>query len=232
MIMTKPEKRILLNLIAEEQLTEMIEQLKGMVPEAHPDLKRVNQLAGRLRELEERIDMGTLSNEDVGRVRSRISGGLRDVVQELKPMAELKENAAEDTPVFKLDLAPEDTESPAAPEEVMGFKGEVVYKGSPSRKERSIEVIKGYGAAYHLLLQGIKKAGLTMEKGDRAGGRMTASIAGTSSNSFGEVIEVWVKPEHNGRTWVHVVVDSASPTTTFDFGRHESKLNLLFSYLR
>ena len=230
--MTKPEKRLLLNLIAEEQLTEMIEQLKGMVPEAHPDLKRINQLAGRLRELEERIDMGTLSNEDIGRIRSRISGGLRDVVQELKPMAEHSEEAEKEKPTFKLDLAPEAKESAGAPVEAMGFKGEVVYKGSPSKKERSIELVKGYGAAYHLLLQGIKKAGMTMEKGDRAGGRMTASTAGTSSNSFGEVIEVWLKPEHNGRTWVYVVVDSASPATTFDFGRHESKLNLLFSYLR
>jgi hypothetical protein len=203
-----------------------------MVPEAHPDLKRVNQLAGRLRELEERIDMGTLSNEDIGRIRTRISGGLRDVVQEMKPMVEVKEKIEKDKPTFKLDLAPEAKESSTAPVEVMGFKGEVVYKGSPSKKERSIELVKGYGAAYHLLLQGIKKAGMTMEKGDRAGGRMTANTPGTSSSSFGEVIEVWLKPEHNGRTWVHVIVDSASPSTTFDFGRHDSKLNLLFSYLR
>jgi hypothetical protein len=230
--MTKPEKRILLHLIAEEQLTEMIEQLKGMVPEAHPDLQRINQLASRLRELEERIDMGTLSNEDIGRVRSRISGGLRDVVQELKPMAELNEEVEKDKPTFKLDLAPAAKAAPAEPLEIMGFKGEVVYKGSPSKKERSIELVKGYGAAYHILLQGIKKAGMTMEKGDRAGGRMTASTAGISSNSFGEIIEVWLKPENKGRTWVHVVVDSASPATTFDFGRHDSKLNLLFSYLR
>lgn len=230
--MTKPEKRILLNLIAEEQLAEMIEQLKGMVPEAHPDLKRVNQLASRLRELEERIDMGTLSNEDIGRIRSRISGGLKDVVQELKPMAALEEKVEKDKPTFKLNLAPEAKVPAAAPAEVMGFKGEVVYRGSPSKKERSIELVKGYGAAYHQLLQAIKKAGMNMEKGDRAGGRMTASTAGTSSNKFGEIIEVWLKPERNGRTWVHVVVDSASPATTFDFGRHDSKLNLLFSYLR
>jgi hypothetical protein len=230
--MTKSEKRQLLDLIADKRLNETIEQLRLVVPDVHPDLKRVNQLAGRLRELEERIDMGTLSNEDVGRIRSRISGGLRDVIQELKPLAELKEKVEEDKPTFKLNLAAETKEPAAAPAEVMGFKGEVVYKGSPSKKERSIELVKGYGAAYHQLLQAIKKAGMTMEKGDRAGGRMTASMPGTSSSSFGEILEVWLKPEHNGRTWVHVVVDSASPATTFDFGRHDSKLNLLFSYLR
>ena len=156
--MTKPEKRILLNLIAEEQLTEMIEQFKGIVPEAHPDLKRVNQLADRLRELEERIDMGTLSNEDIGRVRSRISGGLRDVVQELKPMEEHSEKIEKEKPIFKLDLAPEAKESAAAPVEVMGFKGEVVYKGSPSKKERSIELVNRVRRGLpSLLLQGIKK---------------------------------------------------------------------------
>jgi len=230
--MTKPEKQVLLNFIAEEQLNETIEQLKAAVPEQHPDLKRINDLAKRLRQLEERIDMGTLSNEDIGRVRSRISGGLRDVVQELKPMAETK--VSEDGPkkTFKLNLAPDPEETPPTPEVAMGFTGEVEYKGSPSKKERSIELVKGYGAAYHQLLQGIKKAGMTMEKADRAGGRMTASIPGTSSSKFGETVEVWLKPERKGRTWVHVVIDSASPATTFDFGRHESKLNLLFSYLR
>jgi hypothetical protein len=230
--MTKSEKRHFLALIAEEQLNEAIEQLKARVPEQHPDLKRINQLANRLRELEERIDMGTLSNEDVGRVRSRISGGLRDVIQELKPMSEHHLVAEKDKPVFKLNLNPEGDESPAAPVVIMGFDGEVKYEGSPSKKERSIELVKGYGAAYHQLLQGIKKAGMTMEKADRAGGRMTATMPGTSSSKFGEIVEVWLKPERNGRTWVHVVVDSASPTTTFDFGRHDSKLNLLFSYLR
>jgi hypothetical protein len=230
--MTKPEKRILLSLIAEEQLNEAIVQLKAAVPEQHPDLKRINQLATRLRELEERIDMGTLSNEDIGRVRSRISGGLRDVVQELKPMAELEVSEEDNKPVFKLNLKPSEEDATSAPAEIMGFTGEVKYEGSPSKKERSIELVKGYGAACHQLLQGIKKAGMTMEKADRVGGRMTASMPGTSSSKFGEIVEVWLKPEHNGRTWVHVVVDSASPTTVFDFGRHESKLNLLFSYLR
>lgn len=230
--MTKPEKRLLLDLIAEEKLNEAIEQLKTAVPAQHPDLKRINQLATRLRELEERIDMGTLSNEDIGRVRSRISGGLRDVIRELKPMAAPGAAAGEDKPTFKLNLTVTGDATPTAPIAAMGFSGEIKYEGSPSKKERSIELVKGYGAAYHLVLQGIKKAGMTMEKADRAGGRMTASMPGTSSSKFGEIVEVWLKPERNGRTWVHVVVDSASPTTIFDFGRHESKLNLLFSYLR
>lgn len=230
--MKKTEKRHLLTLIAEEELAATIDQLREMVPEAHPDLNRINQLAGRLRELEERVDMGTLSPADISRVRSRISGGLRDVIQEFKPLAKPAGNSEKDKPVFKLTLAAETKEAAPSPTAAMGFTGEINYKGSPSKKERSIELVRGYGAAYHLLVQGIKKAGMTMEKADRAGGRLTASSPGTSSNSFGETIEVWLKPERKGRTWVHVVVDSASPTTAFDFGRHDSKLNLLFSYLR
>ncbi|WP_020568020.1 hypothetical protein [Neolewinella persica] len=230
--MTKPEKRVLLNLIAEDQLNETITQLIAAVPEQHPDLKRINQLAIRLREMEERIDMGTLSNEDIGRVRSRIAGGLKDVIQELKPMAKHEKSTDDDKPVFKLNLTTTEEDPSSAPKVILGFDGDIQYKGSPSKKERSIELVKGYGAAYHQVLQGIKKAGMTMEKADRAGGRLSASMPGTSSNKFGEVVEVWLKPERNGRTWVHVVVDSALPTTAFDFGRHESKLNLLFSYLR
>ncbi len=228
--MNKTEKRTLLSLIAAEQLQEAIDQLKELVAPDHPDLSRISQLEKRLRELSERIDLGTLNKEDISRVRSRISGGLRDVVQEHQPQK--KADAAEAKPVEKFKLAPApEKEVQPKPEEAMGFKGEVVYKGSPSKKERSIELVKTYGAAFHQVTQALKKAGMTMEKADRPAGRISASLAPSSSGKFGEVIEVWVKPTVRGRTWVQVVVDSASPTTMMDFGRHASKLNLLFSYL-
>lgn len=228
--MTKPEKRQYLSQIAAEQLPEVIEQLLAAIPAPHPAFKRVSDLAGRLRELNERIDMGTLSKEDVGRVRTRIAGGLRDVVQEYKPLPEKSDEEVKQK-TFTLDLQPEPV-APVSPTEEMGFRGDVDYKGSPSKKERSIELVKGYGAAFHQVTQAIKKAGFTMEKADRAGGRLSASLPATSSAKFGEVVEVWVKPTVNGRTWIEIVVDSASPTTMMDFGRHASKLNLLFSFLR
>jgi hypothetical protein len=227
--MKKPEKRQYLDQIAAEQLPEVVEQLLGAIPAPHPAYKRVSDLAGRLRELNERIAMGTLSKEDVGRVRARIGGGLRDVVQEYKPMpVEADKEVKQET--FQLNLKPVET-APVSPTEDMGFRGEVVYQGSPSKKTRSIELVKGYGAAFHQVTQAIRKAGMTMESADRAGGRLSASLSPTSSAKFGEVVEVWVKPSKNGRTWVEVVVDSASPTTMMDFGRHASKLNLIFSYL-
>jgi len=229
--MTKPEKRRLLDLIAAGQLSETITELETVIEAGHPDLRRVGQLTNRLRELNDRIDMGTLSNEDVARVRGRIAGGLRDVIQEYTPLPENDGKNMDDKPAFRLDLKPEPEAAPQ-PTEEMGFRGKVDYQGSPSMKERSIELVKTYGAACHQVTQAIKKAGMTMEKADRAGGRLSASIAPTSSGKFGEVIEVWIKPSKDGRTWVRVVVDSASPTTLMDFGRHESKLNLLFSYLR
>lgn len=228
--MTKSEKRQYIDLIAAEQLPEVIEKLQATIPVPHPAYKRVSDLAGRLRELNERIDMGTLSKEDVGRVRARISGGLRDVVQEYKPIPATEETAVKKE-TFKLNLQPEEV-AQALPTEKMGFRGEVLYEGSPSKKSRRIELVKGYGAAFHQITQAIKKAGMTMESADRIGGRISASLAPTSSAKFGEVIEVWVMPSKQGRTWVEVVVDSASPTTLMDFGRHASKLNLIFSYLR
>ena len=229
--MNKSEKRHLLSLIASEELTDAIDQLKQLVVPDHPDLKRIGQLEKRLRELGERTDLGTLNKEDISRIRSRISGGLRDVVQDHKPhvKAEAPQKAAP-IKTFRLDSLPKEAPAAKATEE-MGFSGEVNYKGSPSKKERSIELVKAYGAAYHQVTQALKKAGMTMDRADRAGGRLTASIPPTSSGKFGEIIEVWIKPTVRGRTWVHVVVDSASPTTLMDFGRHASKLNLLFSYL-
>jgi len=228
--MTKSEKRQYLELIADGQLPEVVERLQAKIPPPHPAYKRVSDLGGRLRELNERIDMGTLSKEDVERVRGRISGGLRDVVREYEPQPAAAEEATKKE-AFKLNLQPKEA-TKAPPAEEMGFRGEVIFEGSPSRKSRSIELVKGYGAAFHQVTQAIKKAGFTMEKSDRAGGRLSASLSPTSSAKFGEVVEVWVKPTRNGRTWVEIIVDSASPTTMMDFGRHASKLNLLFSFLR
>jgi len=228
--MNKTEKHSLLSLIANEQLTEAIDQLKEMILLDHPDRSRISQLEKRLRELGERIDLGTLNREDISRIRSRISGGLRDVVQEYKPKPEAETPQKAPTESFKLNLTTEE-ETAQEPQEEMGFRGEINYQGSPSKKERSIELVKTYGAAFHQATQALKKAGMTLEKADRINGRISASLPPTSSGKFGEIIEVWIKPTVRGRTWVYVVVDSASPTTMMDFGRHASKLNLLFSYL-
>jgi hypothetical protein len=228
--MNKSEKQNLLSLISAENLPEAIAELKKLVAPDHPDLSRVTQLEKRLRELSERIDLGTLNKEDIARIRSRITGGLRDVVQEYKPQVKTEAVSKEAKSTFKLELRPEEEEKPK-PQEEMGFRGELEYVGSPSKKERNIELLKTYGAAFHQVTQALKKAGMTMEKADRSGGRISATLPPTSSGKFGEVIEVWVKPTVRGRTKVHVVVDSASPTTMMDFGRHASKLNLLFSYL-
>lgn len=228
--MNKTEKRNLLSLISAEKLAETIDQLKEIIPPGHPALSRISQLEKRLRELGERIDLGTLNKEDISRIRSRISGGLRDIVQEYKPQSKPATATTQPAETFKLSLASPEETTPE-PQEEMGFWGEMDYKGSPSKKERSIELLKTYGAAFHHVTQALKKAGMTMEKADRASGRLSASLPPTSSAKFGEVIEVWIKPTVRGRTWIYVVVDSASPTTMMDFGRHASKLNLLFSYL-
>ena len=228
--MNKSEKQNLLSLISAEQLPAAIGELKKLIAPDHPDLSRITQLEKRLRELSERIDLGTLNKEDIARIRSRITGGLRDVVQEYKPRVKTETTSKEPASTFKLNLTPEEEESPK-PQEEMGFRGEMEYKGSPSKKERGIELVKTYGAAFHQVTQALKRAGMEIEKADRGNGRISASLSPTSSGKFGEVIQVWVKPTVRGRTKVHVIVDSASPTTLMDFGRHASKLNLLFSYL-
>lgn len=156
-------RRQFLDLIAAEQLQEAIDQLRAAIPAGHPGLKRIHQLATRLRELEERIDMGTLADEDIARTRTRISGGLRDVVQEYEPLPEEATDEAPQEPAFKLEPLPEKVVAPPLTKD-MGFRDEIVYKGSPSKRERSIELVKSYGAAYHQMVQALKKAGMTMEK--------------------------------------------------------------------
>ncbi len=234
--MTKTEKRALLDLIAAEQLSEVMIKVQEKITTAHPDHARITNLSRRFRELEERMEMGTLSKEDVSRLRSRIGGGLKDIIQEFRPLADLKTEAGEkeaERPTFKLAL----TEDPSAPDQVasvlnLGFFGEINCVGSPTKQETTLTLRKSYGASYHTCREAIRQAGMQMEKGDRDGGLLEASIAGTGVGSYGERILLWVTPLDAATTRVHVVVDSQLPTLAFDFGRNKQKLGILVSYLR
>jgi len=92
--------------------------------------------------------------------------------------------------------------------------------------------MKSYGASYHIAVQAIRKCGMNMEKGDRAGGRIHATATGNTMSRFGEVIYLWITPLERARTRIHVVVDSANPETVFDLGRHQQKLTALLHQLR
>ncbi|SEP56600.1 hypothetical protein [Neolewinella agarilytica] len=230
--MTKDEKSHFLSLIEADDYRAVIDELTAFLPEGHPDRKRIVQLGKRERELSDRIEMGTLSKEDIGRVQNRIKGGLRDSVHEIERRPAIVEEEApkEEKEVFKLDLSPE----PEKKEEEItkGFFGEVEYTGSPSMKDQTIILHKSYGAAYHTCREAIRQAGMQMESGDRDGGRLKASIPGTGTGSFGEKILIWVTPMEGGKTKVYVVVDSQLPTQVFDFGRNKLKLGILCSYIR
>jgi hypothetical protein len=233
--MDKAAKRYYLALIAAEQTGEAIEQLLEALPAAHPDVARIRQLEKRRRELQERIDLGTLNNEDIARVRARINGGLRDLVRELKPMPTVAESAgdSEEEPAFQLQL--HETEKDTAPTtdwRAKGFFGELAYTGSPTKKEQTVDLRKGYGAAYHTAREAIRKAGMSMVRGDRDGGTLEAEIKATGAGGYGEKILFWLTPTDAATTRIHVVVDSQLPTLAFDFGRHKTKLGILVSYLR
>lgn len=233
--MDKALKRQLLAKIATEQYPETIAELLDFMPTEHPAHSRVSQLARRYRELQERIDLGTLSKDDVARVASRIGGGLRDVVQEYRPLAELTgEASASEESTFKLELA--ETEAATAPVgddwKAKGFFGVIDYGGSPTKQGRTLEVHKSYGATYHTAREAIRKAGMEMVKGDRDGGTLTAELAPSGGGGYGEKILLWVTPLAPGKTQVHVVVDSQLPTLAIDFGRNKTKLGILCSYLR
>jgi hypothetical protein len=232
--MNKSEKRQYLSLIAAEQLAETIDKLKKMMAPDHPDLRRVTQLEKRLRELQERVDLGTLNKEDVSRVRSRISGGLGDIVREYKPMPSAEELAAakQDKPVFKLNLPEEKKEKIEVDLKAIGYHGELDYAGSRTKKEQTINLHKAYGAAFHITREAVKKAGMEMVSGDRDGGRIEAAISATGAGGYGEKILFWLTPIDGGTTRVHVVVDSQLPTLAFDFGRNKTKLGVLVSYIR
>ncbi len=230
--MTKAEKKHFLALIEADDFRSAITELTDFLPVGHPDRNRIIQLGKRERELNDRMEMGTLSKEDIGRVQNRIKGGLRDSVHEIgrRPATEEEAVPKEKKEVFKLDLSPE----PEKKEEEItkGFFGEVDYTGSPSKKDQTIILLKSYGAAYHTCREAIRQAGMQMESGDRDGGRLEASIPGTGTGSFGEKILIWVTPMEGGKTKVYVVVDSQLPTQVFDFGRNKLKLGILCSYIR
>jgi len=231
-MMTKAEKSHFLELVETDKFRAVIQELTDFLPEGHPDRNRILQLGKRERELSDRMEMGTLSKEDIGRVQSRIKGGLRDSVHEIerRPEASTETDVKEEKEVFKLDLSPEPEK--IEKEITKGFFGEVAYTGSPTQKEQNITLHKSYGSAYHICREAIRKAGMQMEKGDRDGGRLEASIPGTGTGSFGEKILIWVMPVDGGTTKIHVVVDSQLPTQVFDFGRNKLKLGILCSYIR
>lgn len=233
--MEKAAKRHYLALIAAEQIGDTIEQLLDVLPPVHPDVPRIRQLEKRRRELQERIDLGTLNQEDVTRVRSRISGGLRDIVRELKPLPAAPESTAAPTsePAFQLSLPDSQIAStPASDWRAKGFFADLAYAGSPTAQARTLDLQKGYGAAYHTAREAIKKAGMAMVRGDRDGGTLEAEIQATGAGGYGEKIHLWLTPISAATTRIHVVVDSQLPTLAFDFGRHKTKLGILLSYLR
>jgi hypothetical protein len=139
--MNKSEKRNYLSLIAAEQLTEAIDQLKAAIAPNHPDISRITQLEKRLRELGERIDLGTLNKEDISRIRSRIAGGLSDIVREYKPKPSVKEQVPgkQKNSVFKLDLPEEKKSKPTEDIMAIGYFGELDYAGSPTKKEQTVK---------------------------------------------------------------------------------------------
>ena len=91
---------------------------------------------------------------------------------------------------------------------------------------------KSYGAAFHASVQAIRKCGMEMIRGDRAGGTIEATTPGNTVSRFGEVIFLWLTPEPGGKTKVHLIVDSANPDTVFDLGRNQHKLQALTHQLR
>lgn len=232
--MDKQLKSELLDLLQQKDLSAVTVQLLEFLPEQHPAWGRTQQLEKRLRELEERSAMGTLSPEDIDRVQARISGGLREIVLDYKPYtapAPAPPKPSEKS--FSLNLDPEPrAEAPEAAPELLGFQGEVAYSGSPSSKEEVIVLQKSYGASYHIAVQAIRKCGMDMVSGDRAGGKIHATAKGNSMARFGENIYLWVTTLERARTRIHVVVDSANVETVFDFGRHQQKLSALLHQIR
>lgn len=231
--MEKELKSKLLEQLGAKELPAVLAELIKAIPEEHPARGRVGQLDKRFRELESRIAQGTLSSEDINRVKARISGGLREIILDYRPgtaktiVPEVKKE------VFTLDLGQGDEPEPVADKvAIVGFQGEVVYDGSPSKKEVSLMLNKGYGAAYHTAVQGIRKCGMEMIKGDRAGGTIAATAPGNTVARFGEVIFLWLTPQKSGQTLVRVVVDSANPKTVFDLGRNQQKMQALLHQLR
>lgn len=233
--MDKSLKAELLDLLAGKNLRAAIDRLLDFLPADHPSNDRIRQLEKRYTELGGRMDMGTLSPEDIDRVQSRIAGGLREIVLDYQPYtapaAAPPKKAAGET--FTLNLATEpDPAPPAAPAADLGFRGTVDYAGSPSKNEEVIALPKSYGAAYHAAVQAVRKCGMDMVTGDRAGGKIHATSPGNTMARLGENIYIWVMPVSRASTNVHVVVDSGDPKMVFDMGRHKQKLAALLHQLR
>lgn len=227
-------KTTLLDQLGAKELGAVLAALSIQIPKDHPAAGRVGQLDKRFRELEGRIAQGTLSAQDIDRVRSRIAGGLREIILDYRPVeSTVKEEEEPEKVPFTLDFTEEKKVMPEEPpQESLGFKGEVNYEGSPSKKEASLVLEKGYGAAFHAAVQGIRKCGMDMVKGDRINGTIHATAPGNTVARFGEDIFMWLTPKGRGRTLVQVIVDSANPKTTFDLGRNQQKLQALTHQLR
>lgn len=234
--MTKAERTAYRQQIDAGELSAALDSLLDRVAQDHPDRNRLEQLGKRLQELNERTALGTLNPDDIARVRQRIAGGLRDVVQDYKTLAEHR--AAPPTeasaPSFTLDLTETEPPAPAAAPDwnERGYFGELDYAGSPTKQERTVVLHKSYGAAYHTAREAVRKAGFEMVRGDRDHGTLEAALAPTGTGGYGEKILLFVTPVAPGTTRVHAVVDSQLPTLAFDFGRHKTKLGVLASHLR
>lgn len=233
--MTKDDKRALLQLISNERYDDAFDGLLEQLPDDHPATLRTQQLRRRHREFRDRVEMGTLSPQDIARTERRISGGLQDIIREYDPAAEARAaKASSKERDFVLDLSDDDKPAPPEPtvDPELGFFGEVEYQGSPTAQSATVTLAKSYGAAYHLCREAVRHAGMDMETGDRAGGRLIAKMAPTGTGSYGEKCLFWVMPVNGRETKVHVVVDSQLPTLSFDFGRHKTKLGQVASFLR
>ena len=226
----------ILDLLQGLQLAEAHERLRTVTAEEHPLAKRLDQLGRHLRQLEDRRSMGTLSPADLERGQRRIAGGLREIILDhAKAPAVRPSPEPAPAPAINLDLRPNADPTGKESEPVfqpLGFLGEVTYQGSPSKKSETLVLAKSYGATYHAAVQAVRKCGMTMESGDREGGRIHATTTGNTVARFGENIYLWITGLGRARTRVHVIVDSANPDTVFDLGRHQQKLSALLHQLR
>lgn len=231
--MEKEIKSKLLDQLGAKELAPVFMALLEMIPDGHPALGRINQLEKRYRELEGRIEQGTLSGEDIDRVKSRISGGLREILLDYQPASSVAEAPKPKEETFTFNFTKEEKQAPQeAVQEKLGFRGEVNYQGSPSMKESVLVLNKSYGAAFHTAVQSIRKCGMEMVKGDRNEGIIYATAPGNTVARFGEDIYLWLTPQERGQTLVKVIVDSANPKTVFDLGRNQQKMQAILHQLR
>ena len=115
----------------------------------------------------------------------------------------------------------------ATDDDRQGFFGEIVHSGSPSAKRVAFTVDKSYGATYHGCVQTLRAQNVTVESGDRAGGRIQGTTPAAAGARLGERVLLWLTPERRGQTKVTLVVDSQVPDAVFDMGRHQRLLDRL-----